>query len=400
MSTSGGLRKISDIRIGPRFRKDLGDTAAFAKSIQKIDLLHPVVVTPTNHLIAGHRRLAAYQHAGRDEIPVTVRDVDDILRAQLAENSERKGLLPSEIFEVYRALHREEQTAAKQRQAAAGPSKGKGKKSGAGKLPEAACGQTRDKIGALAGVSGKTVEKIVAVCEAAEEEPEKYGQLVADMDRTGKAHGACKRLKVMRQAEAILREPPPLPGRGPYRVIIADVPWPYGSDPYYHEGASPYPEMSIADICALPVGDIAHRNSILFKWTTNRFLREAFQVIDAWGFEYRTTLTWAKDRHNALGNWLWGQTEHCLVATRGKPTIDIDNHSTLLHGASRAHSEKPESFYAFVESYAPAPRYAELFSRTARPNWDGHGDEVKPHNDEDADEDEAVMADAREVGES
>ena len=205
------------------------------------------------------------------------------------------------------------------------------------------------------------------MCQAAEFEPQKYAALVADMDRTGRVNGVYKRLKVMRQAEAILREPPPLPGRGPYRVLVADPPWPYGADPYYRAGASPYPEMSIADICGLSVADIAHRDCILFKWTTNRFLREAFDVLDAWGFEYRTMLTWAKDRHNALGDWLWGQTEHCLVATRGKPNIIIGNHSTVLHGPVRAHSQKPDEFYEFVEytrqplamasySHAPAGR--------------------------------------------
>jgi ParB/RepB/Spo0J family partition protein len=376
-----GMRRIADIKIGTRLRKDLGDIPAFARSINKVELLQPVVITPNDELVVGGRRLAALQHLGHEEIPVTIRDVDDILRAQLAENSERKGFLPSEINGVYRSLQEEERAKAKQRQVAAGPSKGKGKKNGPGILPEAVCGQVRDKIGALTGVSGRTVDKIVEVCEAAEAEPEKYAQLVIQMDRTGKVDGVYKKLKIQRQAEAILQEPPPLPGRGPYRVIAVDPPWPYGSDPYYRAGACPYPLMPIADICALPVADIAHRDSILFLWTTNAFLREAFQVVAAWGFSYKTMLTWAKDRMG-LGDWLRGQTEHCLLAVRGNPTIVLGNHTTILHGPVRAHSQKPDEFYEFVQSYAPAARYAELFARTGRPGWDGHGDELKPLDDD------------------
>ena len=365
-----GVRKIADIKIGTRLRKDLGDIPAFARSLSKVELLQPVVITPNNELVVGGRRLAALQHLGHEEIPVTVRDVDDILRAQLAENSERKDFLPSEINEVYRALEAEEKAAAKQRQ-------GERKDKHPGIFPGSSEGQVRDKIGALTGVSGKTVDRIVEVCKAAEDEPKKYAQLVADMDRTGRVSGVHKKLKVMRQAEALLREPPPLPGRGPYRVIVADPPWPFGADSYSRQGGSPYPEMSIAAIRAIPVADIAHEDSLLFLWSTNYHLREAFQVLEAWGFTYKTMLTWAKDRMG-VGSWLRGQTEHCLLATRGKPTTIIGSHTTLLHGPLRAHSQKPEEFYAFVEFYAPASRYAELFARTSRPRWDGHGDEVKP----------------------
>ena len=71
------------------------------------------------------------------------------------------------------------------------------------------------------------IEKRLAIMRAAEAEPERFGKLVADMDRTGRVDGPFKRLKVARQAEAIRAEPPPYPGRGPYRVIVADPPWPY-----------------------------------------------------------------------------------------------------------------------------------------------------------------------------
>jgi N6-adenosine-specific RNA methylase IME4 len=215
--------------------------------------------------------------------------------------------------------------------------------------------------------------------KAAEVDPETYGKLQEDIDRTGNVNGPYKRLKIGQQSAAIRKEPPPLPGSGPYRVIVADPPWPYerrDEDPS-HRAVLPYPTMSIEQICALDVATIAHEDCILWLWVTNHHLREAFMVLDAWGFEQKTMLTWAKDRMG-FGDWLRSQTEHCLFATRGKPVIRLTNETTLLQAPMRAHSQKPEEFYQMVEQICPAPRYATLFHRGGtRPNWDGHGDELQ-----------------------
>jgi N6-adenosine-specific RNA methylase IME4 len=235
-------------------------------------------------------------------------------------------------------------------------------------------------VGKLFNESHKQVEKRLAIIEALEAEPndEKIAKLAADMDRTGNVNGPFKRLKVMRQSDEIRAEPPSLPMNGPYRVIVADPPWPYEvrqEDPT-HRGALPYPTMSIANICAMDVASIAHADCILWLWTTNHFMRHAYTVLDAWGFAEKTILTWVKDKFGT-GDWLRGQTEHCIMAIRGKPAVQLTNQTTVLYAKARAHSQKPEEFYAFVEKLCPAPLYAELFSRAARPNWDGHGDEAR-----------------------
>jgi N6-adenosine-specific RNA methylase IME4 len=85
-------------------------------------------------------------------------------------------------------------------------------------------------------------------------------------------------------------------------------------------------------------------------------VREAFTVLDAWGFKQKTILTWAKDKMG-MGDWLRGQTEHCLMTVRGRPTVFLTNQTTILHAPMRTHSEKPVEFYDFVEKLCPAPRY-------------------------------------------
>jgi N6-adenosine-specific RNA methylase IME4 len=306
-------------------------------------------------------------------VPVHIVDLEQIVRGEFAENAHRKDFLPSEIASIMRELEPLERAAAKERQQA-GLKRG-GRKPVVQTLPNG--GKARDKVAAFVGVSGFQLDKIKAVVDAAEAAPARFGKLKDDMDRTGLVNGPYKRLQVALKADAIKREPPPLPGNGPYRVLVADPPWPYEKrqeDPS-HRGVYPYPAMSIAQICALDVKSIAHDDSILWLWTTNHHMREAFAVLDAWGFQGKTILTWVKDKMG-LGDWLRGQSEHCLMAVRGSPVVTLSNQTTALHAPVRAHSQKPEEFYALVESLCPAPRYCELFSRQQRERWDGHGDDA------------------------
>lgn len=363
--------RVTEIKIGARHRKAMGDIKALAASINAVGLLHPVVLTPNGQLIAGERRLEACKVLGWTDIPVTVVSLDDIVRGEFAENMDRKSFTPTEEVAIWRALEPKQKKAAKKRQ-------GSRTDKHPGKFPESTMGEARDKVAVFVGKSGRTLEKQVAIVEAAEAEPENetLQKLVADMDRTGRVDGPYKRLVVAKKAEAIKREPPVLP-KGPHRVIVADPPWPYElrkADPS-HRAAHPYPQMSIDAIKAMDVAGIAHDDCILWLWVTNHHMREAFEVLDAWGFQRKTILTWVKDRFGT-GDWLRGQTEHVLMAVRGKPVVTLTNQSTVIHAPLRKNSQKPDEFYSFVESLCPASGYCELFQRTSRAGWVGHGDEV------------------------
>jgi N6-adenosine-specific RNA methylase IME4 len=370
---------IAGIVIANRHRRDMGDIAELAANIEQLGrLLHPIVIDrSTGRLIAGERRILAYQRLGRNRIPATLIDLEQIAAGEYAENAFRKDFTPSEIVSIRRALEPIERERAKERQRL---SEGRGKK-GMGNS-QTFSGAALDKIAHVVGRDRKTIAKATAIVEAAEAEPARFGKLVADMDRTGRVHGPYKRLKVARQAAIIRAEPPPYPGRGPYRVGVADVPWPYEpeqEDPS-HRARHDYTTMSIDQICAEgpKVRAIMHDDAILWLWTTNFHMRFAFTVLDAWGFKERTILTWVKD-HFGHGELVRGQTEHCIFAARGKPLVELTNQSTVLYGPLRAESQKPDQFFDLVESLCPAPRYAYLFARDFdRPNWDCHGDEAMP----------------------
>jgi N6-adenosine-specific RNA methylase IME4 len=346
-------RRIDEIIVGERHRSALGDIASLARSIEQNDLIHPIVIRPDDVLVAGQRRLEAFKSLGRTEIPTRVVDMEEISRGEMAENTDRLNFPLSDIEAIRRTFEAAEKAKAKARMTL-------------GKIsPGSEAGRARDKIGAFAGVSGRTVEKIAAVvAAAAEADPERFGKLVEDMDRCGRVNGAHRRLVNMREAEQIRAEPPPL-ANGKWRVGVADVPWP--SEPEDPEPAErgywPFATMSIDPLCALPIGERLEEDAVLWFWTTNFHMRYSYPILDAWGFHATPTiLTWDKGRPGR-GQRLLGQTEHAIMAIRGKPVITLTNETTLLRApAPKPLGRKPPEFYALVERLCPAAGYLDIFS--------------------------------------
>lgn len=353
---------ISEIKIENRFREELGDIQSLADSIGKVGLLHSIVITSDNVLIAGLRRLEACKLLNWGHIPVRVLDLENDIEAACDENEQRKDFTPSENVAVWRALE------SRQGQSS-------------GKLPTLRSEvdrseSPRQKAARITGKSTDTLSRARQVVEAAEAEPETYTPLVEEMDRTGKVKGAYKKLKTAQQVEEIAKEPSPLPN-GPFRVIVIDPPWSYRKRPNdpTHRAANPYPSMPIEEIKELPISDLAENDCILWLWTTNAHMREAFDVLDAWGFTHKTILTWVKNRMG-LGDWLRGKTEHCLMAVKGKPVVDLTNQTTVIDGLVREHSRKPDEFYEMVEKLCPGSK-VELFARNKREGWIPYGDQTE-----------------------
>ena len=180
-----------------------------------------------------------------------------------------------------------------------------------------------------------------------------------------------------------------------YRTIVADPPWHYESWPgqmgtngvYVRTGvldkqyrkAIDYPTMSVAEIAALPVAALADAEGChLYLCTTNRYLPDAFGILEAWGFRYSQLLTWAKTPMGLGPGGTFAQNaEYCLFARRGtlrhKQRLDSVWFNWPRMGPG-SHSRKPEHFIDMVEQVSPGP-YVELFSRRHRMGWDVWGNE-------------------------
>jgi ParB/RepB/Spo0J family partition protein len=347
------VRRISGIEVGRRHRRDLGDTDRLAASIREVGLLHPVVIRPDGKLIAGHRRLEACKRLGWTEVPVTVINLDQIVRGEFAENAHRKNFLPSEIDAIRRAMEPLEKAAARQRMSDGG-------KGGANC---ATLGKVSEKIGAFAGIGARTVEKIARVCEAAEAEPGKYVHLIEDMDRHRGVDRAYRKLCRIRDEVRVLGL---TPVAGKFKTLVIDPPWKCGMD-FLDRGAPKYALMDQGELLALPVASWALSSCHLYLWTTNAVLPKAVELMAAWGFEHKTVLTWAKPRWG-LGAHFRGQTEHVLFGIRGRLATRSDSISTLFEAPMGEHSAKPERFYEIVRA-ASYPPYGEAFQRNARPDF-------------------------------
>jgi len=177
----------------------------------------------------------------------------------------------------------------------------------------------------------------------------------------------------------------PFPDRN-YQIIYADPAWRYAdqknNDPSM--GGITYPTMSIDEICAIPVNEIADKNAALFMWATMPMLQEALQVIKAWGFKYTTcAFTWVKLNpsgngiYSGLGHWTNGNAELCLFAKKGAPKRLAKNVKQIVMSPRGRHSAKPpEVRDRIVELIGDLPRI-ELFARQKVEGWDYWGNEVE-----------------------
>ncbi len=171
--------------------------------------------------------------------------------------------------------------------------------------------------------------------------------------------------------------------RRPYSIIYADPPWTYRSRNHGRGGAADhYDTLSIDELKAMVLP--AARDCALFLWATWPLLQDAFDLIRAWGFEYRSVaFCWVKlnplgkGLATGLGAWTRANTEPCLLATKGRPTrVSRSVHSVVV-SPRRRHSEKPDEVRGrIVELLGELPRL-ELFARHRVPGWDAWGNEVE-----------------------
>jgi len=192
---------------------------------------------------------------------------------------------------------------------------------------------------------------------------------------------------------------------GPFNIIYADVPWQYqdkasaGKRGACHK----YPVMSIDDIIAMPVKDIAAENAVLFMWVTMPHLNIFMDVVNSWGFNYKTVaFTWVKKNKKAdspfwgMGRWTRANAEICILATKGSPKrqsagvhsiVGTEEDEEVICSPIREHSRKPDAVRErIVELCGDLPRI-ELFAREQFEGWTTWGNEVGNFSQEESLED-------------
>ena len=173
-----------------------------------------------------------------------------------------------------------------------------------------------------------------------------------------------------------------------YKTIYADPPWQFqnrtGKVAPEHKRLNRYPTMKLEDIMKLPVGDVADEKSHLYLWVPNALLPEGLQVMEAWGFEYKTNLIWEKTRKGGepdgrgVGFYFRNVTEILLFGIKGEKNRTLDpgrSQVNLIRAMKKEHSRKPEEFIDLIEKCSNAP-YLEVFARGNRDSWDMWGNQA------------------------
>ena len=258
-----------------------------------------------------------------------------------------------------------------------GGGKGKGKKEGSTSIPVGsklaeAWSQpgARRKWQKEASIPEDVFRDYLQQCRNRSEEPTTRGVLrlatvLADAQRN---QGRKERGGVVESLEELMDQ------QKTFGTIYADPPWAYTNQGTRARTDRHYPTLSVAELVALPVQEVARANSHLHLWTTNSFLPDALAVLEAWGFVYKSVFVWCKP-HYGIGNYWRVAHEFLLLGVRGRCPFRDKGQRSWQEFPRTKHSKKPEEVRQLIGKVSPGP-YLELFGRKAVQGWTVVGNEV------------------------
>ena len=176
-----------------------------------------------------------------------------------------------------------------------------------------------------------------------------------------------------------------------FATVLADPPWRFqnktGKVAPEHKRLARYPTLTLAEIKDLPVEDVVEETAHLYLWVPNALLPEGLQVMQSWGFQYKTNLIWYKVRQDGgpdrrgVGFYFRNVTEMLLFGVRGKHARTLApgrSQENIILSRKREHSRKPDEQYPIIEACSPGP-FLELFARGARQGWFTWGNQSKDY---------------------
>ena len=176
-----------------------------------------------------------------------------------------------------------------------------------------------------------------------------------------------------------------------FHTVLADPPWRFanrtGKVAPEHSRLNRYATMDLQTIKELPVAEITEEPAHLYLWVPNALLREGMEVLQAWGFEYKSNIVWHKVRKDGgsdgrgVGFYFRNVTELVLFGVRGKKARTLSpgrRQVNLISSQKREHSRKPDELYDVIESCSAGP-FIELFARDTRKGWIGWGNEASDY---------------------
>lgn len=340
--------------------------------------LREAIWTHDNQIIDGRNRYQACAAVGAQPTFRQWNGQGDLVAFVVSLNLKRRHLTPSQLAVVALDIEKYEAEEAKKRQAT---STGGINPQLTEKIPEAEKGEAREKAAKLVGTNGHYVSDAKRIEREAPDLLEKVRIGAASITDAKRELKERAREEVREQNRELVATAPPAiitAADARYQTIVIDPPWDWGDEgdvDQFGRGRPTYATMTIEEVAALPVGDLAEKNAHIYLWITNRSLPKGFALLEEWGFRYVTALTWCKPSIG-MGNYFRGSTEHVLFGVKGSLSLLRNNVGTWFQ-APRAgrHSAKPPEFFQLVEQCSPGP-WLEMFAREPRPGWVSWGAEV------------------------
>lgn len=360
----------SDYQVMPELSDD--DFLALKADIAKRGVLVPVEYDEAGSILDGHHRVRACEELGLQDWPKFIRK--GLTDAEKREHARQLNLARRHLSREQRRSLISDQlkdTPGKSNRQIAGAlgvdhktvQSVRTEREGTGEIPQ---------LDKTMGADGKVRRKPIRT-RFVDPTPEGEKEALDHVKAIRAEKAAARRIERLDNLAEIAKGNQELSTKTKYPVIYADPPWRYENPPMGAGNRSienHYPTMTLEEVCAMPVADLATDDAILYLWATAPKLAECFKVIDSWGFEYRTNLVWDKEKIG-MGYHARNQHELLLVCKRGQiPPPEAGKQPSSVHREARGkHSAKPEFYYEMIEAAYPQLPKIELFCRTPREGW-------------------------------
>ena len=373
--------------------------AALRASIERFGVLVPVVQDQQGRILDGHHRARIAATLGvkyRVDV-VRVRDEDEARDIQRTLNADRRQLTEAQRREIVAALASETVTIEGETVGTHSPNAiagalGVSEKTVRDDLDDLRTGTKVNLPDKRLGLDGKVypARRPVVVATLNTAEALRAQRALLDLgdqvpfDDAPKGATAITPVQLARaqqaqqraeRAENRLTAPP----EGTYRCLVIDPPWPVEKilrEERPNQDAFDYPTMPLEAIRCLPVGELADSAGChVYLWTTQKHLRDAFALFEAWGVSYQCLMTWVKPTGMTPYSWMYN-TEHVLFGRVGNLPLERMGLKLSFEAPAIRHSQKPGVFYERVLAASPGPRL-ELFARSPRAGFDAWGNEVR-----------------------
>ena len=360
-----GMVKISELQVNPEYEALLPplldkELKNLEESILKDGILHSLIINHDKVVLDGHHRLIICQRHSINEVPFVERSFDldlDEKEFVISFNLTRRHLTMTQKVELGITFHKIEQEKARCRQLSQ-LKQFKEVNTVPPNLEERGeePGEATEIAAKKVGLGKNTFRKGKRIAEAAQTDKHAYTLWRDIADRKRSIDSVYEQLFHQEKPPTSSRSPsrssPSIPNiEGVFQVIVIDI---------------PYRNLEKLKKTNFPFDE---KNCALWIWTPTKFLCDTCSLVHRWQFQVQTIFTWVKNKRSS-GKWLLNQTEHCILATIGKPSPNSQSYSTALIAAPGKHNSKPDDFYSLVESVCDGRKLNVSSLAINRPGWE------------------------------